>query len=69
MTRPADLLYPTSAPKAQPPRIVNGWRELEGGGWIKVNSAVGAITIVDTYAAEAKPMPERMADAFYGDAK
>jgi hypothetical protein len=36
----AEKVYPRHVPKPAGPRIVNGWRELPGGGWVTDGTVV-----------------------------
>jgi hypothetical protein len=49
----AEKVYPRHVPKPAGPRIVNGWRELPGGGWVKCGPVKSGGFILDDSGSKA----------------
>jgi hypothetical protein len=66
-TRIADRLYAPSTPKPAGPRIVDGWMEVPGGGWIKCGAHTCQGVTWTIGGRDVKAAPSSAADKFYGN--
>jgi hypothetical protein len=64
-----DAFYPKTAAKPTPPRVVDGWRELPGGGWMKEMAPDDPHRSPMDWIISGcmdRAAPSRAADVFYG---